>query len=58
MRRWICGVALALGACGGTTHEAPEACARVGQQCPLAKGGLGVCQRATDQRQFVCTPQH
>lgn len=45
--------------CGGTTGEAVQPCAKVGQQCRLAKGGLGVCVRdAADQARFVCTAQH
>jgi hypothetical protein len=44
--------------------EAPvQLCTEAGVQCQLAKGPLGVCERATCEDAeaepcFVCTPQH
>ncbi|MCA9526504.1 MAG: hypothetical protein KC549_09455 [Myxococcales bacterium] len=51
-------LALLLTACGSSGEgPTPATCARVGQQCRLPTGPLGVCQRA-DGDGFVCTPQH
>ncbi|MFK7895602.1 MAG: hypothetical protein AB8G23_07180 [Myxococcota bacterium] len=63
------GIALvALFACAGCDAaffaEAPaQNCQQVARQCQLAKGPLGVCERAVCEEGeegpcFVCTPQH
>ncbi|MEZ4463314.1 MAG: hypothetical protein R3F60_01340 [bacterium] len=51
---------LLLVGCGGggeAPAEGPAACTKVGQQCRLPAGPLGVCQRG-ESAGFVCTPQH
>lgn len=59
-RTWWLVMMLCGAGCGGTTSgESVQTCAKVGQQCRLAKGGLGVCVRGVeDQRTLVCTAQH
>ena len=33
-------------------------CKKVGQQCQLGSGALGVCMRRIDSASFDCIPQH
>lgn len=50
--------AFALAGCGGTTAEEVKPCAKVGERCRKAVGGLGVCVRNAEQTGFDCSSQN
>ena len=68
-RRWlpkllVVAIMMSNGCDAAFLSEAPvQVCREVATQCELAKGPLGVCERAAcaeDQEEpcFICTPQH
>lgn len=60
VRRRLCILALigGLSGCGGTTAEEIKPCAKVGDRCRKAVGGLGVCVRNAAQTGFDCSSQN